>query len=65
MTENFDIKDDIFERSIPFSVLTDDSLESFRDTLGLSMSCEEIRFCRDYYTNLANVCQGLFSEISL
>ena len=49
MTENFDIKDDIFERSIPFSVLTDDSLESFRDTLGLSMSCEEIRFCRDYY----------------
>ena len=55
--------------NIPFSLLTDQSLETFGNTLGLSMSYEDLLLCRDYcrergYANISLSVLRMLDAIS-
>ena len=52
MTENFEIKTDTAdekEEKLIFSKMTDSQIEELKKALGLSMSFEDLIFCREYY----------------
>ena len=59
MSENFEIQNDILNGAIPLSAITEESADALCETLGLSISREELLFCKKYYL------EKEYSQISL